>query len=138
MLKEFRDFVNRGNVIDLAVAVIIGGAFGKIVSSLVNDILIPVISLALAGRSFAGQFIALDGGTYASLDAAHAAGAAALAWGNFVQAIIDFLIIAFVIFLMVRQINKMKAPPPPAAPPDPFQEERLLTEIRDLLKAQRP
>lgn len=138
MLKEFRDFVNRGNVIDLAVAVIIGGAFGKIISSLVNDLLMPVISLALAGRSFAGQFIALDGGAYASLDAAREAGAAALAWGNFVQAIIDFLIIAFVIFLMVRQINKMKAPPPPAAPPGPSQEERLLTEIRDLLKAQRP
>ena len=137
MLKEFRDFINRGNVIDLAVAVIIGGAFGKIVSSLVNDILMPVISLLLGGKSFAGQFIALDGGTYASLDAAKEAGAAALAWGNFVQAIIDFLIIAFVIFLMVRQINKMKAPPPPAVPPGPSKEEMLLTEIRDLLKTQR-
>jgi len=137
VLKEFRDFINRGNVIDLAVAVIIGGAFGKIVSSLVNDLLMPVISLLLGGKSFAGQFIALDGGTYASLDAAKEASAAALAWGNFVQAIIDFLIIAFVIFLIVRAAHSMKKPAPPPPPPGLTKEEQLLTEIRDLLK-QRP
>lgn len=113
MLKEFRDFINRGNVIDLAVGVIIGGAFGKIVSSLVNDILMPLISLALAGRNFSGQFVALDGQTYASLDQAKEAGAAALTWGNFVQSILDFLIIAIVIFLIVRAINRMQRKPEP-------------------------
>ncbi len=84
MLKEFRDFINRGNVIDLAVAVIIGGAFGKIVASLVNDLIMPIISLALGGRSFAGQFVALNGQTYLTLADAQKAGAAVLAWGSFV------------------------------------------------------
>ena len=136
MLREFRDFINRGNVIDLAVAVIIGGAFGKIVTSLVNDLIMPLISLALGGKSFAGQFVALNGQSYTTIDAAKEAGAAVLAWGSFVQSIIDFLIIAFVIFLFVRTINNMKkAPPPaPAAPPPPTKDQELLTEIRDLLK----
>jgi large conductance mechanosensitive channel len=139
MWKEFRDFINRGSVIDLAVGVIIGGAFGKIVTSLVNDVLMPLISLGLAGRNFAGQFIPLNGQTYASLDQAREAGAAVLAWGNFVQSVIDFLIIAFVIFVLVRTINRMqrKPEPAPAAPPPPSKEEQLLTEIRDLLKTQR-
>lgn len=138
MFKEFRDFINRGNVIDLAVGVIIGGAFGKIVASLVNDLIMPVISLLTAGKSFAGQFMALNGQTYATLEEAKAAGAAVLAWGSFAQSVIDFLIIAFVIFLIVRAINNMKkapAPAAPAAPPPPTKEEMLLTEIRDLLKA---
>jgi large conductance mechanosensitive channel len=136
MFKEFREFINRGNVIDLAVGVIIGGAFGKIVASLVNDIIMPIISLLLGGKSFAGQFVALDGQTYATIDAATEAGTAVLAWGGFVQSIIDFLIIAFVVFLIVRSINNMKKAPVPAptAPPPPTKEEQLLTEIRDLLK----
>jgi large conductance mechanosensitive channel len=134
MLKEFRDFINRGSVMDLAVAVIIGGAFGKIVTSLVNDLIVPIISLILGGRSFAGQYIALNGQVYPTIDAAREAGAAVLAWGSFVQNIIDFLIIAFVIFLLVRTINNMKKAPPPAAPPAPTRDQELLTEIRDLLK----
>ena len=137
MFKEFRDFINRGNVIDLAVGVIIGGAFGKIVASLVNDIIMPVISLLTAGKSFAGQFIALNGQTYATLEEARTAGAAVLAWGSFAQSVIDFLIVAFVIFLIVRAINNMKkapAPAAPAAPPPPTKEEQLLSEIRYLLK----
>lgn len=136
MFKEFRDFINRGNVMDLAVGVIIGGAFGKIVASLVNDLIMPIISLLLGGRSFAGQFVSFDGQTYASLEAAKEAGAAVLAWGSFVQSVIDFLIVAFVIFLIVRTLNKMKkAPAPaPAAPPPPTKDQELLSEIRDLLK----
>lgn len=136
MFKEFRDFINRGNVMDLAVGVIIGGAFGKIVGSLVNDVIMPIISLILGGHSFAGQFVALNGQTYTTLAEAQEAGAAVLAWGSFVQSVIDFLIIAFVIFLIVRTINKMqKAPTPaPATPPPPTKDQELLTEIRDLLK----
>lgn len=136
MFKEFRDFINRGSVVDLAVGVIIGGAFGKIVASLVNDVIMPLVSLLLGGRSFAGQFVPLDGKTYATLDVAKEAGAAVLAWGSFVQSVIDFLIVALVIFLIVRTLNNMKkAPAPaPAAPPPPTKDQELLTEIRDLLK----
>ena len=136
MLKEFRDFINRGKVMDLAVGVIIGGAFGKIVASLVNDLIMPVVSLLLGGRSFAGQFVALNGQTYATLADAQKAGAAVLAWGSFAQSVIDFLIVAFVIFLIVRTINNMKkAPTPlPAAHPAPTKDQELLAEIRDLLK----
>lgn len=136
MFKEFRDFINRGNVMDLAVGVIIGGAFGKIVASLVNDLIMPIVSLLLGGKSFAGQFVSLNGQTYATLEAAKEAGAAVLAWGSFVQSVIDFLIVALVIFLIVRTLNNMKkAPAPaPAAPPPPTKDQELLTEIRDLLK----
>jgi large conductance mechanosensitive channel len=116
MLKEFRDFALRGNVIDLAVGVIIGGAFGKIVASLVNDVLFPLIGLLLGGLSFSGLFVALDGNTYATLEAAQTAGAATLNYGLFIQAIVDFLIIAFVIFLIIRMMNKMQKPAPAAEP----------------------
>ena len=116
MLKEFRDFINRGNVMDLAVAVIIGGAFGKIVSSLVNDMIMPVLGLLLGGLSFADQFLALDGKSYPTLQAAKDAGAATLNYGLFIQSVIDFLIIAFVIFLIVRQVNAMKKPASAAGP----------------------
>ena len=118
MIKEFRDFVMRGNVLDLAVAVIIGGAFGKIVSSLVNDILMPVIGLVLGGVNFGDRFISLNGQTYPTLQAAKDAGAATLNYGLFINAVIDFLIIAFVIFLLVRTVNRLtaKPPAPPAAP----------------------
>ena len=134
MLQEFKQFVMRGNVLDLAVGVIIGGAFGKIVSSLVNDVIMPLVSLLLAGKSFASQFVSLNGQAYASLDEAKAAGAAVLAWGSFVQSIIDFLIVAFVIFLVVKTANRLRPPAPPPPPPGPPKEEMLLTEIRDELR----
>lgn len=123
MLKEFRDFAMRGNVIDLAVAVIIGGAFGKIIASLVNDVLFPLIGLLLGGLSFSGLFIALDGQTYATLEAAKAAGAATLNYGTFIQAIVDFIIVAFVIFLIMRSMNKMKKQEPAPAPAEPTTKE---------------
>ncbi len=132
MLQEFRDFIAKGNVMDLAVAVIIGGAFGAIVTSLVNDIIMPVLSIFLGGADFTNLFVALDGGTYATLAAAQEAGAATLNYGLFVNAIINFLVIAFVIFMLVRKINQMNPPEEPA-PAGPSQEE-LLAEIRDLLK----
>lgn len=118
MFVEFKKFVMRGNVLDLAVGVIIGGAFGKIVSSLVGDILMPLIGLVLGGANFSGLFIALDGGWYESIQAATDAGVGVLAYGAFIQNIIDFLIIAFVIFLIVRSVNKLTEKPAeaPAAP----------------------
>jgi large conductance mechanosensitive channel len=116
MLKEFKEFAMRGNVMDLAVAVIIGGAFGKIIASLVNDVLMPLIGILLGGLSFSGLFVALDGNAYETLEAAQAAGAATLNYGLFIQAIVDFVIVAFVIFLLVRTMNRMKKPEPAAEP----------------------
>ena len=117
---EFKKFITRGNVIDLAVGVIVGGAFQKIVNSLVDDIVMPVISLATKGLDFANWFIALDGGDYATLEAAKEAGAATLNFGNFISAVLNFLIMAFVIFLLVKGINsvveKTKKPAAPEAP----------------------
>lgn len=116
MLKEFRDFAMRGNVIDLAVGVVIGAAFGKIVTSFVNDVLMPPIGLLLGKVDFSSLFISLNGQTYASLTEAQAAGAPTLNYGLFINAIIDFLIVAFVIFLFIRGINRMHKPAPAAAP----------------------
>ncbi len=118
MLKEFRDFIARGNVVDLAVAVIIGGAFGAIVSSLVKDIIMPVISLITGGIDFTNWFIPLKPGTYPTLKAAQDAGVATINIGVFLNAVITFLIVAFAIFLMVKAINAMKRPKdvPPSAP----------------------
>lgn len=116
MLKEFKEFINRGNVVDMAVGVIIGGAFGKIVSSLVEDVIMPLIGKITGGGSVANLFVSLDGNNYATIEAAQEAGAATLNYGTFIQSIIDFLIIAFVIFLFVKQINKMKKEEPEAAP----------------------
>lgn len=110
MLKEFREFVMRGNVMDLAVGVIIGAAFGKIVSSLVNDLLMPPIGLLLGGINFADLFINLSGTAYASLAEAQAAGAATINYGLFINNVVDFLIIAFVIFLLVKQVNRLSKP----------------------------
>ncbi|MGE3623106.1 MAG: large conductance mechanosensitive channel protein MscL [Bdellovibrionales bacterium] len=112
IIKEFRDFAARGNVIDLAVGVIIGAAFGKIVSSLVNDIVMPPIGLALGKVDFSNLFVSLSGQHYDSLSAAKAAGAPTLNYGMFVNNVIDFLIVAFVIFLLVKQINRFSKPPP--------------------------
>jgi large conductance mechanosensitive channel len=123
MIKEFREFLNKGNVIDLAVAVIIGGAFGAIVNSLVNDIIMPLIGILLGGLDFSLLTITV--------------GDAVVAYGLFLQAIVNFLVIAFVIFLVVRSYNRMqqKEEETPAPPPAPSAEVLLLTEIRDLLQA---
>lgn len=115
MFQEFKKFAMRGNVIDLAVGVVIGGAFGKIVASLVADIIMPLVSLVMGGMDFAGKFVSLDGNTYPTIAAAQEAGAATLNYGLFIMAIIDFLIIAFSIFMVVRAINKMKKPEEPVA-----------------------
>lgn len=112
MLKEFKEFAMRGNVIDLAIGVIIGGAFGKIVSSLVEDVIMPLIGLLLGKISFANLFISLSGEDYSSLAAAKDAGAATLNYGLFINAIVDFLIVAFVIFLVIKAINKLQKPAP--------------------------
>lgn len=108
MLQEFKKFISQGNVLELAIGVIIAGAFGKIVNSLVNDILMPLIGLVLNGVNVAGQFIALNGQQYASAEEAKKAGVGILAYGSFLQNIIDFTIIAFVLFLIVKQANKFK------------------------------
>lgn len=106
-LKEFKDFAMRGNVIDLAVGVIIGGAFQKIVTSIVNDLVMPLIGLITKGSDFATKFVALDGGEYATIEEATEAGAAILTYGNFIAVTIDFIIMAFVIFLLVKGLNKL-------------------------------
>ncbi len=116
MLKEFKEFINRGNVIDMAVGVIIGGAFGKIVTSLVNDILMPLIGKLTGGVDFSNLFVSLDGTSYNTLQAAEEAGAAVLKYGAFIQSVIDFLIIAFCIFMMVKATMKVKKQPAPADP----------------------
>ena len=116
MLKEFRAFIARGNVIDLAVAVIIGGAFGAIVSSFVKDIVMPLISLLTGGIDFTSWFIPLKPGTFATLKAAQDAGVATINIGIFINAIITFLIVAFAMFLLVKSINKLKKKPAPADP----------------------
>jgi len=129
--QEFRDFVQRGNVVDMAVGVIIGGAFGKIVGSLVGDILMPPLGLAIGGVNFKNLAIELKAATDASP-------AIVIGYGNFLQTVFDFGILAFVIFLLVRFMNRLQRPeeaPAPAPPPEPTVEEKLLTEIRDLLKA---
>jgi large conductance mechanosensitive channel len=123
MFKEFKDFIMRGNVLDLAVAVIIGGAFGKIVTSFVNDVLMPPIGLLLGGVDFSNLFFALDGAHYDSLDAAKTAGAATINYGLFLNTVIDFLIVAFVIFLIVKAANAVKKPAPAPAPAAPATKE---------------
>jgi len=116
MLKEFKSFVMRGNVVDLAVAVILAAAFGRIVTSFVNDILMPPIGMLLGGVDFTNLYISLDGQTYASLAVAQAAGAPTINYGIFLTTIIDFIIVAFVIFLIVRAMNRLKKAPAPADP----------------------
>lgn len=124
MLKEFKEFAMRGNVFDMAVGIIIGGAFGKIVTSFVNDILMPPIGLLIGGLDFANLFIALDGKSYASLQAAKEAGAATINYGVFINTVLDFIIVAFVIFLLVRQMNRLRRKQEaPAAPTEPTTKE---------------
>ena len=136
-IQEFKEFAVKGNVMDMAVGVTIGGAFGKIVTSLVNDVLMPIIGKLTGGISFTDLFVNLGDGEYSTLAAAKEAGAAVFAYGQFIQNIIDFIIIAFCIFLMIKGMNKLKKKeePAPEAPAGPTQEE-LLAEIRDLLKKQ--
>lgn len=135
MLQEFKKFAMRGNVMDMAVGIIIGGAFGKIITSLVNDIIMPPIGKLLGGVDFTNLFIVLGKGTYPSLAAAQAAGAATINYGVFINTVINFLIIAFSIFMIIKAMNaaKKKEEAAPAAPAAPPREEILLTEIRDLL-----
>jgi large conductance mechanosensitive channel len=148
LIKEFKEFAMKGNVVDLAVGVIIGAAFGKIVTSMVNDIIMPPISKVTGGVSFVDQFVILDQakvGTnvVATLAQAKATGAPVLAYGNFLQNVLDFLIVAFCIFLFVKGINELRRrfekqqATAPAAPPAPTPTEVLLTQIRDELKQQR-
>lgn len=137
MLKEFRDFAMRGNVLDMAIGVIIGGAFGKIVSSLVSDVLMPPIGLLLGKVDFSSLFLNMSGTPQPSLAAAKAAGAPTLNYGVFLQSVFDFIIVAFVIFMLVKQVNRFKKEAPPAPPAGPTNEEKLLMEIRDALKDRR-
>ncbi len=137
MLKEFKEFAMKGNVLDMAIGVIIGGAFGKIVSSLVSDVLMPPLGLLMGKVDFSSLFIDLSRTSPPSLAAAKAAGTPTLNYGVFLQSVFDFIIIALVIFMLVKQVNRFKkeaAPPPPPPPPGPTTEEKLLMEIRDLLK----
>jgi large conductance mechanosensitive channel len=130
MLNEFKNFAMRGNVVDMAVGIVIGGAFGKIVSSFVADVLMPPIGLMLGGVDFSGLAVTLQ-------EASEGADAVMLRYGVFIQTVIDFLIIAFAIFLVVKAMNSMKKKEEekPAAPPAPSKEEVLLTEIRDALRS---
>lgn len=139
-IKEFKEFAMKGNVMDLAVGVIIGGAFGKIVTSLVDNILMPVIGLFTQGRNFNDLFVQLDHskGEVATLADAKTKGIAVFAYGAFIQSVIDFLIIAFCIFLLVKFMNKLtKKKEEAPAPPELSTQEKLLTEIRDELKKSR-
>ena len=116
MFKEFKEFAMRGNVLDMAVGIIIGAAFGRIITSLVNDIIMPPIGLLLGKVDFSGLFLNISGKSYDTLAAAKAAGAATINYGTFLNTVIDFVIVAFVIFLLVRQINRWSKPAPAAAP----------------------
>ena len=133
MINEFKAFIARGNVLDLAVAVVIGAAFGKIVTALVDGMIMPVVGLAMGGVDFSQLYVALVGEADASLAAALEAAAPVLTYGAFLQTIVDFLVIAFVIFLVVRAYNRMNKPAE-AAPAAPSEEILLLREIRDSLK----
>ena len=135
ILDEFKKFAMRGNVIDLAVGVVIGTAFTAIVNSLVSDIIMPPIGFILGGIDFSNVFITIKGGSYPTLEAAKAAGAVTINIGLFLNAIIRFVIVAFAIFILVKQINRLKTAEAPPPPPPPSKEIELLAEIRDILKA---
>ncbi|MEL7536340.1 MAG: large conductance mechanosensitive channel protein MscL [Pseudomonadota bacterium] len=136
MFKEFKEFAMRGNVVDMAVGIVIGGAFGKIVSSFVGDLLMPIIGVITGGVDFSDKFLNLGSGDYATLAAAEEAGAAVIKYGTFANVVIDFVIVAFAIFMVIKGMNslKRKEEEAPAEPPAPPQEQVLLEEIRDLLK----
>lgn len=137
MMQEFKDFAVKGNVIDLAVGVIIGGAFGKIVGSVVDDLIMPLMGKVLGNINFSDMFIALKDippGTAMTLEAVKKAGIPVFAYGSFITICLNFAILAFIIFIMVKQINRLKAEAPPAAPPPTPEDVVLLREIRDSLK----
>ena len=139
MLRVFKDFAMRGNVVDMAVGIIIGAAFGGIVTTFVGDVLMPIIGLFLGGADFSNQFLLLKEGTmpgpYPSLAAAKEAGAVTVGYGVLINTVVNFLIVAFALFLLIRAVNAgtKREVAPPAAPPAPSKEAVLLTEIRDLL-----
>ncbi len=139
MIKEFKEFIMRGNVLDMAIGIVIGAAFGAVVKSFVANILMPPIGLLMGGRDFSNLFVVLKSGSqpgpYPTIEAAKEAGAVIWPWGVFINEVVSFIIIAFAIFVVVKAVNNMRrkeeeAPPPP---PEPSAEEKLLTEIRDLL-----
>jgi len=139
MLQEFKDFAMRGNVVDMAVGIIIGAAFGRIVSSFVNDVVMPPIGLLIGNVDFSNLFVNMSSVAYESVAAAEEAGAPIIKYGLFIQNVFDFLIVAFVIFMVIRGMNKMKREKEeklevPPKPPEPSTEEKLLTEIRDALR----
>ena len=135
LFGEFKEFIKRGNVMDMAVGVVIGTAFGAIVTSLVNDIIMPLVSLATGGMDFSNWFVALDGNKYATLEAAQEAGAATLNYGNLISVIINFIIVAFCIFMVVKAMNKFKKKEEPKEEaPKKSDEVVLLEEIRDIMK----
>ena len=140
MIQEFKDFAVKGNVIDLAVGVIIGGAFGKIVDSIVADLIMPVVGAAFGKLDFSSLFVVLGSvpaGTGASLDALRKAGVPVFAYGSFITILVNFVILAFIIFMMIKQMNRLKkaeAPTAPAEPSAPPEDVLLLREIRDSLK----
>ncbi len=139
LAKEFKEFIKRGNVLDMAVGVVIGTAFGAIVSSIVNDIIMPLVSLLTGGINFSNWFVALDGNKYPTLEAAQEAGAATLNYGNLISVALNFLIVAFCIFLVVKAMNKFmkkKEEPKKEETPKKPDDIVLLEEIRDLLKKQ--
>ena len=137
MWKEFKEFAVRGSVIDLAIGIIIGAAFTTVVNSLVNDVIMPPVGYLMGGIDFTDFFIVLRGEDYASLEAAKEAGAVTINYGVFINAIINFLIVAFAVFILVKQVNRFRKQQAakPADPPAPTTSEKLLSEIRDLLKA---
>lgn len=137
MFEEFKKFAMRGNVVDMAVGIIIGGAFGKIVSSFVNDVIMPPIGMLMGNVDFSQLFINLTDQEYSSLTAAQDAGAATINYGIFINTVLDFLIVAFAIFMVIRGMNKMKKKEEekPAEPPKPSEEVLLLQDIRDALKS---
>ena len=140
MFKDFKEFAMRGNVVDMAVGIIIGAAFGTIIQSLVNDVIMPPIGLALGNVDFSNLFAVLKEGVppgpYPALTDAQTAGAVTINYGTFINTIISFIIIAFAVFILIRNINRLKREEEaaPEAPPEPSNEEQILTEIRDILK----
>ena len=137
MMAEFKDFALKGNVMDLAVGVIIGAAFGTIINSFINDMVMPVVGLATGGISFADKYLALNGATYATMADAKKAAAPILAYGSFITVVINFLILAFVIFMMVKAMNNWKKEAPAPTPPGPTKDQELLGQIRDALVARK-
>ena len=133
-IKEFKEFAMKGNVLDLAVAVIIGGAFQKIVTSIVSDLIMPIVGLLLGGLNFSQLYVTLNGTTYSTLAEAEKAGAPVLKYGSFLQVTVDFIIIAFAIFCVVKLINSTKKPAPAAPAAEAPEDIQLLRQIRDLLR----